>query len=164
MFRTPMSLDDRNRKLTWLVTGIAVVSLASVVASGARIGLPVSALLTVILGVSWAMAPRGLAIEEGELRVERRAWRPIRIPLESITSAVPLDRPGAGTVRVLGVGGFFGSYGLFSNGELGRFRLYATRAGEAVLVRRTGDALPLVLTPDDVRGAISAIDRRPQLT
>lgn len=159
-----MSLDDRNRKLTWLVTGIALVSLASVVASGARVGLPLSALLAVILGVSWAMAPRGLAIEGGELRVERRAWRPLRIPVESITSAAALDRLAPATVRVFGVGGFFGSYGLFSNGELGRFRLYATRAGQAVLVRRTGDALPLVLTPDDVRGAIAAIDRSPRLT
>jgi hypothetical protein len=33
-----------------------------------------------------------------------------------------------------------------------------------VIVRRTGGQLPIVLTPDDVAGAIGAIDRRPLLT
>jgi hypothetical protein len=109
------------------------------------------------------MSPRALVVDAGELRVERRAWPPLRIPLATVASAAPLDRLGRGTLRVFGVGGFFGSYGLFSNGDLGRFRLYATRAGQAVIVRRTGKELPIVLTPDDVAGAIGAIDRRPLL-
>lgn len=158
-----MSLDDRNRQFTLIVGVIAAGSFTAVLASGARLGVPILALLGVVVAVSWAMAPRALVVDAGELRIERRAWSPLRIPLSHVASAAPLEELAAGTRRLFGVGGFFGSYGLFSNGQLGRFRLYATRGGQAVLVRRQGDELPIVLTPDDVAGAVAAIDRRPQL-
>ena len=159
-----MTLDGRQRVMTGVVGLILVAVLGGIVISGARLGFVPLAILGVVLGLSWAMAPRALVVDGGELRVERRAWRPLRVPLASVASAAPLDRLGRGTLRVFGVGGFFGSYGLFSNGDLGRFRLYATRSGQAVIVRRTGSELPLVLTPDDVAGTIGAIDRRPLLT
>jgi hypothetical protein len=164
MFRTPMTLDRRQRTMTAVVGLLLAVSFAVVTVTGAHVGFGVFALLGVVLAVSWAMSPVALVVDGGELRVERRAWRPLRVPLASVASAAPLERLGAGTLRVFGVGGFFGSYGLHSNGDLGRFRLYATRSGQAVVVRRTGGDLPIVLTPDDVAGAIGAIDRRPLLT
>jgi hypothetical protein len=163
MFRTPMTLDRTQRRLTLLVFGLLVTSLAVVVFVGAQAGFGVFALLGVVLGFAWAMAPRALVVEDGELRIERRAWRPLRVPLSDVVSAAPLGRMSGRTLRLFGVGGFFGSYGLFSNPDLGRFRLYATRGGQAVIVRRRGDELPLVVTPDDVAGTIDAIDRRPQL-
>ena len=159
-----MTLDGRQRMMTGVVGLIIVVVLGVILVTGAHVGFGVLAVLGVVLSISWAMSPRALVVDGGELRVERRAWRPLRIPLASVVSASPLDRLGRGTLRVFGVGGFFGSYGLFSNGDLGRFRLYATRAGQAVIVRRTGSELPIVLTPDDVAGTIGAIDRRPLLT
>jgi hypothetical protein len=164
MYRSPMTLDRKHRTLTAIVFGLVAVSLAVVVVTGAHVGLAVFSVLGVILGLSWAMSPRGLVVDGGELRIERRAWPPLRVPLASVASASPLDRVGEGTLRVFGVGGFFGSYGLFSNGNLGRFRLYATRVGQLVLVRRTGEQLPIVLTPDDVAGTIEALDRRPLLS
>lgn len=159
-----MTLDRRQRMMTGVVGLIIVVVSGVVLVTGAHVGFGVLAVLGVVLALSWAMSPRALVVDGGELRVERRAWRPLRIPLASVVSASPLDRLGRGTLRVFGVGGFFGSYGLFSNGDLGRFRLYATRAGQAVIVRRTGSELPIVLTPDDVAGTIGAIDCRPLLT
>jgi hypothetical protein len=97
------------------------------------------------------------------LRIERRAWPALRLPLTSIEKAEHLETIGGGTLRLFGVGGFFGSYGLFSNRELGRFRLYSTQRGKALLVRRH-DALPLVITPDDLKGSLEALDpaRAPQ--
>lgn len=163
MFRTPMSLDDRNKKLTLLVGFLVIATFAIVVVSGARLGVPVLGVLALVLAVSWALAPRALVVDARELRIERRAWSPLRIPLSQVASAAPLSDLSAGTLRLFGVGGFFGSYGLFSNGQLGKFRLYATHGGQAVLVRRRGDELPIVVTPDDVTGAIAAIERRPQL-
>jgi hypothetical protein len=163
MFRTAMSLDRTQRRLTVLVAALLVVSTTIVFVSKAELGLGVVALLVVVLAIAWAMSPRELVVDGGELRVERRAWPPLRVPLSSVACAAPLGRLGGRTLRVVGVGGFFGSYGLFSNAELGRFRLYATRAGQAVIVRRRGDELPIVLTPDDVAGTIEAIDRRPML-
>jgi hypothetical protein len=163
MFRTPMTLDRTHRRLTWLVVGLLVVSFAVVTFTGAMAGYGVFMILAVVLAIAWAMSPRQLVVEGGELRIERRAWRPLRVPLANIVSAAPLGRLSKRSLRVFGVGGFFGSYGVFSNPDIGRFRLYATRGGQAVIVRRRGDELPLVLTPDDVAGAIEAIDRRPML-
>jgi len=164
MFRTPMSLDKTQRTTTLVVAGLLVVSFVVVTLAKAAAGLGVFGLLAVVLAIAWAMSPTALVVEGGELRVERRAWRPMRVPLSHVASAAPLGKLGRGTLRLFGVGGFFGSYGFFSNGELGKFRLYATHGGQAVLVRRTGGELPLVLTPDDVAGAIAAIEGRPQLT
>jgi hypothetical protein len=164
MFRTAMSLDRTHRKLTALVAALLVVSLTVVLVTRAQLGIGVLAILGAVLALAWAMSPRELVVDGGELRIERRAWRPLRVPLSSVVSAAPLSRLGGRTLRLFGVGGFFGSYGLFSNQELGRFRLYATRGGQAVIVRRGGDQLPIVVTPDDVAGTIEAIDRRPMLT
>jgi hypothetical protein len=161
-FRTPMTLDRKQLLLTGAVGLIlVVVTGVTLVANGGGYAL---ALVGLVTALSWAMSPRALVVDDGELRVERRAWPALRVPLASVVGAAPLDRLGQGALRLFGVGGFFGSYGLFSSRDLGRFRLYATRGGQALIVRRTGDALPLVLTPDDVAGAIDAIDRRPQLT
>lgn len=158
-----MSLDRTHRRLTAVAAALLVVVFTVVFVTKAQLGLGVVGLLAVVLALAWAMSPRELVVDGGELRIERRAWRPFRVPLSSVVSAAPLSRLGGRTLRVFGVGGFFGSYGLFSNTELGRFRLYATRVGQAVIVRRRGDELPIVVTPDDVAGTIEAIDRRPML-
>jgi hypothetical protein len=162
MFRTPMRLDRINRVLTVVVCAIVVAALAALL-KAPGLGAARAVLIAfplVVLALAWAMSPSALVVEAGELRVERRAWRPLRVPLASIADASLLDGIGRNSIRVFGVGGFFGSYGLFWNKVLGRFRLYATRTGQAIVVRRTGDAIPIVLTPDDVAGAVRAIQPR----
>src|SRR5258708_3981405 len=162
MFRTPMSLDASQRKMTLVVTALLVVSLAVVVVVKATAGLGGFAVLGGILVLAGGMSPRAVVVDGGGVRGARRAWEARRVALSSVESAAPLTKLGARTLRLFGVGGFFGSYGLFSNGELGKFRLYATRRGQAVLVRRTGGELPIVLTPDDVAGPLPAAGGRPR--
>jgi hypothetical protein len=159
MFRTPMSLDRTHRTLTVAVVAIAVAAFFAL-SVGPHLGLVRNTLigtLAIVLLVCWAMSPHALVVDSGELRIERRAWRPVRVPLTAVASAAPLEGLGVGTIRVFGVGGFFGNYGLFYNAVLGRFRLYATRRGQVMIVRRTADQLPLVITPDDLEGSIRAI-------
>jgi hypothetical protein len=156
-----MTLDTRQRIFTAVVSVFVLAAIGATMGRDPRVGALVLTLALVPLGVAWAMSPREIVVERGELRIERRAWLPLRVSLASIASASPLDRLGAGTIRVFGVGGYFGSYGLFYSRQLGRFRLYATRSGQAVLVKRVGDEVPFVLTPDDVAGTIGALDRRP---
>jgi hypothetical protein len=163
MFRSAMTLDRTARVVTGIVSAIVVVPVAIALFTGTHTFGLLGLLLGVVLGLAWAMSPKAVTVRGDELCVERRAWVPLRVPLASIASASPLGSLGSGTIRLFGVGGFFGSYGLHSNGSLGRFRLYATRRGQAVLVRRNGSELPIVLTPDDVAGTIEAIDRRPVL-
>jgi hypothetical protein len=152
-----MSLDGATRASTLLGLGVVAASLVLGLArapGGWSTFMP--AALVVVLGITWAMAPRGLVVTQNELRIERRAWASIRVPLASVERADALDWPSWRAMRLFGVGGFFGSYGVFHSESLGRFRLYATKRGRAVLVRtRSGQAL--VLTPDDVAGTIAAI-------
>jgi hypothetical protein len=159
MFRTSMSLDRPNRTLTVAVGAAVAIALVAMITAprlgSLRDGL--IALLVVLMALCWAMAPAGVVIDSGELRIERRAWRPLRVPRASIASASLVDGVSLVALRVFGVGGFFGSYGVFWTRVLGRFRLYATRHGQAMIVRRNGRALPIVLTPDDVWGAVRAL-------
>ncbi len=159
IYRSRLSLDSTHRTVTLVVSGIVVVGLAGAVLAGGAVGIGALALVGFVLMIAWAMAPREVEVENDELRIERRAWRPQRIPLSEVESAEPLATVGR-AVRVFGVGGFFGSYGLFSNKAIGRFLLFATRRGQAVIVRRTNGQLPIVITPDDIQGTIEAIGVR----
>ncbi|HXN31711.1 MAG TPA: PH domain-containing protein [Polyangiaceae bacterium] len=155
-FRSRLSLDGTYRTVTLLVSGVVAVSLVGAVRAGAAVGIAALALVVGVLAIAWAMAPREVVVEHDELRIERRAWRSQRIPLSEVEGAERLSTIGR-AVRVFGVGGFFGSYGLFSSKAIGRFLLFATRRGQAVIVRRTNGALPIVITPDDMEGTIDAI-------
>lgn len=159
MFRTAMTLDATQRVLTAIVSALVAAMIVAAMASKTLAGLAGVLLVATAVAFSWALSPRALVVDGSEIRVLRRAWRPLRVPLASIASVTSIDRRGDRVLRLFGVGGFFGSYGLFHGQELGRFRLYATRSGGAVLLRRRGRALPIVLTPDDVAGTVRALDR-----
>jgi hypothetical protein len=161
MFRTPMTLDRMHRTLTLIVGTACALAVVATMSARARTGIAgfagIGVILVLVLLLAWAMSPRELIVDASELRVVRRAWAPVRVPLSAVLDATPLDRFGGGAIRLFGVGGFFGSYGLFTSAGLGRFHLYSTRRGQAMIVRRH-DGLPIVLTPDDVAGTIGAID------
>lgn len=114
------------------------------------------ALLAVVLGVAWAMAPRGILLKGGELQVVRRAWPSLRLPISSV-KAVEVGPSMLGAWRVAGTGGFFGSYGLFYAPGVGRFRLYATRGTHPVTIHRKG-LLPVVVTPEDPEAFVEAVN------
>jgi hypothetical protein len=160
MFRSTMTLDSYQRVMTVIATLLVPLSALALLAVGTYAAAAMLLFLAVSLGLAWAMSPRAIAVGDGELRVERRAWAPLRVPLGSIVSASAIDELGPGTIRLFGVGGFFGSYGLFRSSSLGRFRLYATRSARAVLVKRSGGTLPLVITPDDVAGVVTSLGAR----
>jgi hypothetical protein len=162
MFRSSMTLDTPQRVSTVIASTLLPTGLLVTFVTGSRVGLGVFTFVLLVLGVAWALSPRGILVAGGELQIERRAWAPLCIPLSSISGASLLDRLGPGTLRLFGVGGFFGSYGLFSNPALGRFRLYATRSRPAVLLSRNGGDLPIVITPDDAAGTIGALEHRDQ--
>ena len=88
--RFPMSLDSGNRLITLTVVAVCVVVLAVqvVVCRPPMTWIPLltAALLVPIMGSCWAMAPSALAIDGDSLRIERRAWRAIHIPLRDIAA------------------------------------------------------------------------------
>ena len=118
------------------------------------VGLLVAPLL--ILFVGWRGAPRGFAVDDSSVRIERLTG-PISIPLRSIREVRELDRR-TSFVRVGGVGGFFGYHGEYRNAELGPVRLFATRSNGRVLLR--SDAGNFVVTPSSPGRFVAEVRKR----
>jgi hypothetical protein len=161
MFRSEMTLDGTHRVLTAVASALLFAGAAGffVVRPGGLTGI-VSVFLVAVFVVTWALSPCALVVDGAELRIERRAMPPVCVDLASVASVAQVDAIGPGTVRVFGVGGLFGSYGLFWNKSLGRFRVFATRRRPVVLLRLRDGGLPIVVTPDDAKGMIAALERR----
>jgi hypothetical protein len=157
-----MTLDPARRGMTLfvgLIVGLVAASALLLPRTAISLVALIAPLLVLpVLGLAWAMSPCGVAVDTDELRVERRAWPAMRIPLSTVASVSLIDSPARGAVRLFGVGGFFGSYGVFTSGAIGRFRMYATRDGAAVILRRTAGELPIALTPDDAAATVNAIN------
>ena len=105
---------------------------------------------------AWGLAPRGFAIGDRRLRLLKNGWPSTEIPLDEIRTIALLDQDAlSGSLKILGMGGLFGYYGLFRSPTLGSYRLHATRAGGLVLVR-TGSRT-FVLTPEPADGFAEAL-------
>jgi hypothetical protein len=162
MRQYPMSLSPGVKVVTGLVvlllcaTPVVVWTLAGGMAIGGpggpaspavqeavRLGTLVAPLIA--LGC-WALAPKAIELEGGELRILRRAWPAAAYPLSRVDSVSVLP-PGSlrGAVRTFGNGGLFGFYGWFY--RKGAFRLYATRRDR--LVEVVIDGKRVVVSPDE---------------
>jgi hypothetical protein len=155
----PMTLDKTNRTITGLVIAAVIPCLAtgalSVQGRANVIGLTV---VTTAFVVAWALAPKGMEITRDQVRILRRAAPPVRISADEIVAIEERQSPfGHRAVRVFGVGGLFGSYGLFWMKGFGRYKLYATRSGPTLVLRRRTEP-PVLVTPDDPRGARQALE------
>lgn len=110
-----------------------------------------------VLALTWALSPRGFAIEGGDLLLERRLGT-LRIPLRTITAVGPLGAlPRSGTLRYAGTSGLFGYFGRFWSPGLGRFRLHATRLTGLVLVDTEEGRW--VLSPEPPEPFVAALRR-----
>jgi PH (Pleckstrin Homology) domain-containing protein len=156
-----MSLDAGHRLITLVVLFVCgvVVGLQVVLCRPPVQWIPVLTAIVLLptLGVCWALAPTALAIDGSALRIERRGWRALEIPLHEIAAleSAPAVRM-LNTVRIFGVGGFFGTFGLMWSRSLGRFRAYATHSAPSLLLRRRG-SLPVLVTPDDPHALLAAL-------
>jgi hypothetical protein len=94
----------------------------------------------------WALSPKAIEVEGGELRVLRRGWRAATFPLSRVDGVAVLPAGALrGAVRTFGVGGLFGFYGWFY--RKGAFRLYASRTDR--LVEVVIDGKRIVVSPDE---------------
>ena len=105
---------------------------------------------------AWALAPRGYVIGDGRLRILRNGWRSVQLPLADVRSVSILDADALrGSMKLLGMGGLFGYYGVFRSPVLGSYRLHATRGSGLVLVRT--QAHNHVLTPEPAEDFAAAL-------
>jgi hypothetical protein len=176
MRRYPMSLSAGVKWVTGLVvlllcaTPVVVWRLSPAIRIGGAhgpagpfaqgIALWGTLLAPVIALGCWALSPKAIEVEGGELRVLRRAWRAAAWPLSRVDSVSVLPpRYLMGSVRTFGNGGLFGFYGWFY--KKGAFRLFATRTDR--LVEVVIDGKRVVVSPDEparlVEGLLSAAPR-----
>ncbi len=104
--------------------------------------LPVVMLLTPL----WA--PRGYRITDNAVVIRKRVGDE-QISFDEIASAEIRDSREvlAGAMKVMGSGGYYGTYGRFSGGALGSFRASVTNDGPVVVLRmKHGN--PLVISPE----------------
>ena len=117
-----------------------------------------AALLAVYM-LCYGFAPQGYEIDETHLTI-KRPLRGIKLPLASITGAAAIDRAQLKwSLRLCGVSGLFGFYGLYWKSGMGVYRLYAANCANLVLVRT--DRV-YVLSPDDAAGFLETL--RPRIT
>ncbi len=126
---------DRTLRLSTAAAVIVIAALAFLASfvsrggggPGGVVSLLAALLLGAILAASWALGPKGFAVERGHVRIDRPLLS-IAIPLSEVRSAgrIP-DGALRGALRLAGSGGLFGYYGRFWSRRLGSFRTYATR-------------------------------------
>jgi hypothetical protein len=119
------------------------------------------ALTWAVLVITTLMAPREVMVTFGELELVRLAWPSFRIPLHDVevVERGPVIARGAGVVRLMGVGGWFWSGGLFRVRNLGNVRAWMTRLGPTLVLRRK-EGLPILLGVDDVPGLLATLGQR----
>jgi hypothetical protein len=146
-----MTLDRCQRTLTTLVLLLVPLAAATMLAAThqPRSALATAAATLVALGLAAAYAPTSVELAGRELRITRRLAPPVRLSASEIVR-VEQGPPGC-DLRLFGVAGFLGSFGLFWSLGFGRYWLYATRRAPSLAVRRRR-GLPLVLVVDDPSG------------
>ena len=112
-------------------------------------------LFALILVGAYAWSPRGYAVSDGSIEVNRLIGT-ARVPLDGVREVRAATADDfRGCLRLFGNGGLFGYYGRFRTSRLGRSTWYVTNRSKAVVVV-TGEKTAL-FSPDDVERFIAAI-------
>ena len=131
---------------------VLVVFLVIIVATHSVVA---GCLTAAIVVGAYAWSPRGYAVSDGSIEVNRLIGR-ARISLDGLREARAATKDDfRGCLRLFGNGGLFGYYGLFRTSKLGKSTWYVTNRGKAVVVV-TG-AKTVLFSPDNVEGFIAAI-------
>lgn len=116
-----------------------------------------TAAVLLTLALAWAASPVAAELSAAGLVIRRRKFGPKTYPRENIADVSPSPRRFG--MRVAGVGGFFGCFGLYYVSGLGFYWLQSARlqvAEGALLRRRTGR--PIVVIVDDGAGFRAALE------
>lgn len=120
--------------LVTTLIAVLVIGWCCVITFGRGNGFYVVAAIFLIFLVSAALyAP--LSVETGEHDVTvRSALKKHRIPLSEIEE-VQLFQPTMGTYRLFGSGGFMGYWGIFREGDVGKYTAFYGKASDCFLIR-----------------------------
>jgi hypothetical protein len=108
----------------------------------------------IIIVITYGFSPKGYAFEDRKLVI----YRPFQnkfYATEDILNVSFVDRKELkNSLRVFGVGGLFGYFGLFRNSHYGTMIWYATRRDQFVVIERS-NGKTIVLSPNDPNSFVS---------
>ena len=109
--------------------------------------IPLALIPVISTVVVYLLRPNNYSISSDKLLIHRMINN-VEINRNNIQSVQEIDESQVkNSLRTFGVGGFFGNFGTFWNGKLGKMTWYVTRKNNFVLVE-TKDQKKIILTPD----------------
>jgi len=117
--------------LTIIIVGMLVAGCICTYGTDKFVIMLAVTLLLLILGMIYA--PVSVSASEKELRVNS-PFKIHTIPMRRIVS-VERFMPTMGAIRLFGSGGFMGHWGIFREGDVGRYVAYYGKSSDCFLVR-----------------------------
>jgi hypothetical protein len=138
---------------TIIITASLIALLVALVIFFPGMAIFVVSGLLILTGLVFSI--RGYTIDENKLIIHRLGWVTEFLLTDFIKATI---NPNAmrGSVRVFGIGGFFGYSGKFSNNHLGRFRAYVTDPGRCVVLKFKGEVV--VISPENPDEFLKALE------
>jgi predicted MFS family arabinose efflux permease len=145
------SLDKFNKTTTIFVIILLLVIISVVFYltpnSEQSIADSIMFLPIILCMVTYLFRPNNYSVSSDKLLIHRLINN-VKIDRNNIQSVQEIDESQVkNSLRTFGVGGFFGNFGTFWNGKLGKMTWYVTRKNNFVLVE-TKDQKKIILTPD----------------
>ena len=159
------SLDRHNLVLSWVVA-ILLIGVSAFPAIFVALIMSLESETTPLFPILFAIpaplilmvvalfAPRGYMLADEELTVAHHLSA-ITVPLSSVSEVAIMSL--SKVRRTCGAGGFLGSWGQMQSREVGSFRGYLTKSVGFVVITLKGES-PIVVTPDDPKGFVAAIE------
>jgi hypothetical protein len=104
--------------------------------------------LIIILVLTYGYSPKGYAFEDRQLVIYRPFQNKFYATEDMLTVSLVDRTELKNSLRIFGVGGLFGYFGLFRNSRYGTMIWYATKRDQFVVIERSNGKI-IVLTPDD---------------
>ena len=147
------SLDNVTKVITLGITilfAAIIIGQYSIIKDATASATPIyiTVGLLIIYFIVFAFRPVKYSLTAGNLIVHR-LFSDVKIERSKIKSVELVDKEKLSwSVRIFGVGGFFGYFGKFANAKLGTMTWYATRKDRIVLVKMLNNK-KIILTPDE---------------
>ena len=114
--------------------------------------------LILILVITYGFSPKAYALEDRQLIIYRPFHRKFYSTTDMKTVSIVSKKDMPRSIRVFGVGGLFGYFGLFRNSRYETMIWYATRRDQFVVIERS-NGRTIVLTPDDPNSFVQEINQ-----
>ncbi len=147
------SLDNVTKVITLGITilfAAIIIGQYSIIKDATASATPIyiTVCLLIIYFIVFAFRPVKYSLTADNLIVHR-LFSNVKIERSKIKSVELVDKEKLSwSVRVFGVGGFYGYFGKFANAKLGTMTWYATRKDRIVLVKMLNNK-KIILTPDE---------------